>query len=456
MSDTPILLDDYAMQDFIREGYISFELDLPRSYHKMIYQKIEDLIDTHGNPGNNLHPRIPELQQVFDHPKVHGALQSILGPDYYLHLHRHVHNREPGGKDQNLHKDSLGNSRFAVDEKRRHHHTRWAMLFYYPQDTPIELGPTAVMPKSQYLNTERPEGQKEAQLAGEAGTITIVHYDLLHRGMANNADSNRHMVKYLFTRMSEPTQPSWDCDHTPWHASDHPQEAIWQYIWNWHQGDHTPLAPGSDESIASLCHRLGAKRDIDALQAAYELGRRGPSAVPPLIEALSNQQEKIARNAGYAFNGLGAEAVDALTEASKDKGERIRARAIDALGDMGLKAEAATPDLSAALADPEEDPRRRAAEALGTAGQNQAEALAAPLAQALQQDPSGEVRRNAALSLARLAPQTPAAVPALERGMRDQNHYVRGFSVHALDRIGTPAATRAALRHLQVMRWDGV
>ena len=116
MSDAPVLLDDYTMQDFIREGYITFKLDLPGSYHRMVYQKIEDLISAHGNPLNNLHPRIPELQQVFDHPRVHGALQSILGADYYLHLHRHVHDRGPGFKDQNLHKDSLDNSRFAVDD----------------------------------------------------------------------------------------------------------------------------------------------------------------------------------------------------------------------------------------------------------------------------------------------------------------------------------------------------
>ena len=80
---------------------------------------------------------------------VHGALHSILGPDYYLHLHRHVHDNPPGSKGQNLHKDSLYNSRYAVDEKRRHHRTRWLMLFYYPQDTPVELGPTAILPRSQ-------------------------------------------------------------------------------------------------------------------------------------------------------------------------------------------------------------------------------------------------------------------------------------------------------------------
>ena len=38
--------------------------------------------------------------------------------------------------------------------------------------------------------------------------------------------------------------------------------------------------------------------------------------------------------------------------------------------------------------------------------------------------------------------------------MIDENHYVRGFSVYALSRIGTPEATQALVKHLQTMRWD--
>ena len=38
-----------------------------------------------------------------------------------------------------MHQDSYEN-----DQNVRHHRTRWAMAFYYPQDVPRELGPTAV------------------------------------------------------------------------------------------------------------------------------------------------------------------------------------------------------------------------------------------------------------------------------------------------------------------------
>ena len=63
------------------------------------------------------------------------TLGRHAGTDYYIHLHRHVHNLQsskvdegiPGGVKR-LHKDSLGNSRFCVDNKRRQHRARMCML----------------------------------------------------------------------------------------------------------------------------------------------------------------------------------------------------------------------------------------------------------------------------------------------------------------------------------------
>ena len=118
-----IRLTDAEMQSFVRNGYIKFRPDYPPELHEAIRRKTDEMLEKWGNPRNNLLPRIPEIQQVFDHPRVHGALSSILGDDYYLHLHRHVHSNMPGSKGQGMHKDSLNNSRFAVDDNRRHHHT---------------------------------------------------------------------------------------------------------------------------------------------------------------------------------------------------------------------------------------------------------------------------------------------------------------------------------------------
>jgi hypothetical protein len=349
------------------------------------------------------------------------------------------------------------------------------MLFYYPQETPVELGPTAILPRSQYLNTQPPPGVEELPLCGAAGTVTIVHYDLLHRGMPNTSDRMRYMAKFLFTRMTEPQAPSWDHDERVWEPTaptplrgagvphevgwGPPQERIWRHMWDWHRGQgpagrlaETP-EPGTDLSVAALADRLRDEDELAGLSASYELGLRGQEAVPPLIRALREETAAAPRNAAYAFNRIGPAAVPALLDAARDDDPRVRARALDILGDMGLAAAEALPALAGLLQDEAEDPRRRAAEALGTIGQGST-GIAAALGAVLQRDPSGEVRRNAALSLARLGPKAAGAEPALAQGMTDENHYVRGFSVYALSRIGTPEATRAVVRHLQTMRWD--
>ena len=45
--------------------------------------------------GNNLLPRIPEIQAVFDDKWVIGGLISVLGEDYYMQPHRHPHFNRP-------------------------------------------------------------------------------------------------------------------------------------------------------------------------------------------------------------------------------------------------------------------------------------------------------------------------------------------------------------------------
>ena len=187
----PMLLDDRQMREFVTRGYLTFRLDLPEAFHRRVRERaLEDIrrCEEAGirSPLNNALPRIPELRRVFDHPRVAGALTSILGAGYYLHLHRHVHDNRPGSDAQTIHQDSLGNSRYAVDGNRRHHHCRWAMAFYYPQDTTLDMGPSAVVPGSQYL-TGGAELDVEQALQGPAGTVTVVHYDLFHRGLANRS-----------------------------------------------------------------------------------------------------------------------------------------------------------------------------------------------------------------------------------------------------------------------------
>lgn len=435
---TPRLLDDTGMRGFIASGYTVVQTSLPAAFHARVYECLQQVFDTEGNPGNNLLPRLPALQKVFDDSAVHGALLSILGPGYYLHPHRHCHFNPPGSQGQRLHKDSW---------TRRHHRTRWAMAFYYPQDTPVELGPTGVVPGSQYLNAAPTSDlYPEIPLTGPAGTVVLVHYDLWHRATPNASDQRRYMAKFLFARMEEPGAPSWNAATATWPEDKDPRQPMWQSLWDWYSGRRRrPRVNGKD---AALLTTLRTEHESAGLQAAYALGT---GAVPALVEMLGDESEAARRNAGYALTAIGAPAVPALVEAAADARATMRASAADVLGDLGRDARSAVPVLIRALEDHSELVRRNAAQALGLV--DTAAHSAAPALTGVLHDADEWVRRNAALALARLGPAAAAAVPDLVRSLEDDNRYVRAKAAHALRRVNTPQAQEALLDFLLSARW---
>ncbi|MDE0222723.1 MAG: HEAT repeat domain-containing protein, partial [Spirochaetaceae bacterium] len=373
----PILLDDRQMREFVTRGYLTFRLDLPDAFHRRVRERaLEDIrrCEEAGtrSPLNNALPRIPALRRVFDHPFVAGALTSILGAGYYLHLHRHMHDNRPGSDAQTIHQDSLGNSRYAVDGNRRHHHCRWAMAFYYPQDTTLDMGPSAVAPCSQYL-TEGAGLDAEQALEGPAGTVTIVHYDLFHRGLANWSGDTRLMIKFLFARMEEPVRPSWNAAQAAWPeepGSDaRDRQRVWRHHWRWFRGESAANGDGAAADVRALERDLDHADEWRGLAAAYGLGAAGAAGAPALLAALTGSDPVARRRAAYGFGPLGRAGVGGLTEAAGHDEAEVRARAVDVLGDVGRAAGGAVPALGARLRDESSDVRALAADSLGIAGQ---------------------------------------------------------------------------------------
>ena len=88
-------LNDEQMRRFICDGVIVLDSDISASIHQTIYDKIQWNNTREFNMGNNVLPRVPELQKILDSPVIHGAMQSVLGDDYILHPHRFMHASEP-------------------------------------------------------------------------------------------------------------------------------------------------------------------------------------------------------------------------------------------------------------------------------------------------------------------------------------------------------------------------
>lgn len=448
MNDLAFRLSDAQMAQFIAHGYTTITPDLPTEFHAEIYAQHEEIFEREGNPGNNLLPRIPGVRQIVEHPSVVGALKSVVGDDYYLQPHRHPHHNPAQSQGQNMHQDG---------GKRWSHRTRYLLAFYYPQDTPLERGPSGIVPGSHYFNT--PEGaqiDRELPLVTPAGSVTITHYDLWHRAMPNLSDHHRFMIKFLFARMDEPEAPSWNNQQTEWPGAppaltgdSRALSTMYAHAWHWHRGTSIPVPP-NDREPADLLSLLQSEQERIGIAAAYDLASFGKEFVPSLIGTLSSQSEMTRRHAAYALSAIGTPAVDALVEALQSANPLTRADAATVLGDIGYAANPAIDALIDTTKDAETSVRQRAAEALGILGRSPAPVPA--LIDALA-DAEVSVRTAAAFALCRLGPQAAEAVSALEHVLDDENRYVRGDALFALQRIDTPEAKDTLIKHLMPARW---
>lgn len=489
MVSNDYLLSDSQMKRFISQGFIVLQTDISPEFHQSLQSNFEEIVELEGNPGNNALPRMPEMQEIFRHPVITGALSSVLGSNYIMHPHRHCHFSRPGRVDQNWHKDS-----YWGYQKIRNHHNWWAMIFYYPQETTDQMGPSGLIPGSQYYAKRAPaEFEEETHLLGQPGTFALIHYDLWHRGTSNVSNRNRTMMKFQFVRMDEPTAPAWNNEASEWTSMNGngpllSQENLWRQQWQWHRGERTPgqmekgaahgdvsywvkilQSQNPQERVAATEHLgvMGAESSdaipalIDALTdpvepvavgATYALSTIGESAVLPLIESLKTSRKSQARNAGYALSVCGRTAIGQLIDALGHDSVLTRGHASFALGELGASAVEAAPTLAGLTRDTADWVRRAAVEALGTIKAPGSEAVSA-LSQTLVHDSDDQVRFTSALSLTRLGPSAEQAVKPLGTALKDDNRYVRANAVDALRRIDTVESREILLDYLMASRW---
>ena len=303
---------------------------------------------------------------------------------------------------------------------------------------------------------DEPWESAKIPLQGDAGTVVIVHFDMVHgRYSANTTDLSRHMVKFLFTRDREPTGQTWNGSGTAWPGEEDALAPVWQATWDWHRA--APSQPCRFRLPGAL-DALDGSDDHTALGAAYTLGTQSrwcDDGLDALFDRFLGDDVDRRIVAAYGVVAAGATGVPRLLEALRSADAELSARIIDVLGDIGPPAASALTELTTAMRHEDVNVRRYAAEAVGTVAQGadlDANILAAPLA-----DDDALVRRNAALATARLAAEIGGRddlVPALAENLYHWHHHTRGWSIEALQRLASPAANQVALRYLAAARWD--
>ncbi|HLJ56412.1 MAG TPA: HEAT repeat domain-containing protein [Chthonomonadaceae bacterium] len=489
------LLTDNQVRQFIAHGYLVLDCGLPPDVHARIYDKLQWILHEEGNPGNNILPAVPEMRQVLDSPVVRGALTSVLGRDYVLHPHRFVHNIEPAERVDGDLKVGQGSASFvgwhqdshSPLSRPRHHLPRYAMILYYPQDTPPEMGPTQLIPASQYnASISDADRARGFQAPGPAGTCVLVHFDIAHGGSMNLGDRTRHMAKFVFARVEEPAAPSWDCRGDEWSAgaaspagADHSgawsegwPKAVWRYVWQWMCGRaEAPLREDDGRAPEDLIAGWDAGSDA-RLDAIYRLAAMRGRAAVALCADLAGRMESrwaesavVMENAAYALAAMGAPAVPALVELLDAPSDWVQINALFALGEIGRSEAAAVPTVIRKLRSRSHAVVRTALDAIG---QMQAAHEALPEIRRLlfESDPvwqeplyrrwtgENQVRFNAIMALLRVPAPSSAVIETAIAALDDPCGYVGGIGVEILLRHRTATGMDAAIAFLQAHRWD--
>ena len=255
-------LHNEGLQDFIVRGYHVIEPTVPAAYHEAILEQLRER-EAGGLGGQALADAVP-LDELWADPAVEGALTSVFGHRWALDHHRHVHQHGPGAGAQTAHKDG------AMRGRPRAHRPRLGLVMYYPQAVDESMGPTAILPGSQYLLDKNDAEWPEIKLTCAAGTVVITHYDTFHRATENVSDTMRYMMKFIVWRRAEPEPhaPSWlpgdgielhgqrgGLAALPWRpptaatTNGMPHSAvIWRTVWEWYTCDHEPEVVDGEEA----------------------------------------------------------------------------------------------------------------------------------------------------------------------------------------------------------------
>lgn len=280
------------LTDFIHDGFILVKPRMKEgdAFHQLMYERAAELYKQE-NVGNNFVTDIPGLDSLLDAPEIRGALNSILGDDYVMTASRHCHISQEGSVGQQLHQDD-----FFGFENIRHAAPMELMIMYYPQAVSSLMGPTAVIPGSQYSRGTAAHGSWGPQdrrcdekplTIPKAGTCMLMHWHLWHRG-TQQAGGASVPVRYMFKLQFRRTRPL------------HPAPYLLRHICDGYENPFlinmsVPITMESQGATRALVVAL----DHHNLDCASVWAALTDTALPSRIEVMSSEMRRL--DAGLAL-----------------------------------------------------------------------------------------------------------------------------------------------------------
>ena len=422
MANSPKLLTDEQVRRYIADGFIVLDAMLPAALHERIATDLHYSLKNESKwLGDNLLPRVPSLDEVLHSDIVHGALVSLLGPEFAWAPHRFPHNSEPLQAEPtteefdpfenqpNMGEGSISGSGWHQDGHSKAGRSRWHTfkalnMFYFPHDVPLEMGPTRLLAGTHlYASLRNVERSQVFHQALKAGTVIFADFDLGHAGTPNRTDTSRYMLKFVALRTANPSKPSWDARERSWVTPNSLRTPTniprtWEVLWDWLHGGSTDstCAAQSEDKIPQLLEFMDSADNAERLTAMYELVRIGEPAVAALVNKLLassglnrhespaqddpgfyampldhkerrfSRRQFVPEDAAIALGLIGEPALPQLTSLLKHPDPWLRINIAYAIGEIGANVSRETSDLVGELLDDEyQQVIRAAADALG-------------------------------------------------------------------------------------------
>ena len=192
-------LTDSDVLDFCRNGYLLLEGVVDEDVNRRTLEFVAD--DTYYEPTSILDEDW-FMEGVVMNSEAAGAVRCLLGAGFHLPVLMSNHRvTGPYAGTGGWHVD--GNYDFSPE-------VNYLQVFYYPQDTPVESGPTQVLPGSHLIrNKARFMGHLNGirgavPTTSPAGSIFITAYQIWHRRGPQSDSRLRNMLKYVYWRTAPP------------------------------------------------------------------------------------------------------------------------------------------------------------------------------------------------------------------------------------------------------------
>lgn len=195
--DKKNLLTTVQMANFAADGFLIFPEWIPDEINREAMREIdEELIPRHyekqGQPLSGLWTESKGFGRMFRLPQVQGLIHSLIGPNP-LYDHHAFHRVAPRHQEgQVWHADAIIDPRQGPFD---------IQLFYYPHDTPREMGGTMFLPGSHLRRIHETDIGRHQNFLGQypvvckAGTLAVAHHGIWHCAQPNVTETMRYMFK---------------------------------------------------------------------------------------------------------------------------------------------------------------------------------------------------------------------------------------------------------------------